>query len=1199
MNSQSANLLPVSEQTSVDAEHPWPGLASFREQDEQYFKGRGSDIEKMRMHVDRECLTVLFGVSGLGKTSLLQAGLFPRLRLEHIFPVYIRLDFTDIAFSLSEQVLSCIARHAQDKAIEAPPHTENETLWEYFHRKDAEFWDDRNRLVMPLLCFDQFEEIFTLGRENPQRSSEVKQFMSELADLIEGRCPEAVKAHLDENPDEAKHFSFSQHPYKVILSLREDYLADLEGLRIWMPSIVHNRMRLLPMNGDQALAVADQTQGRIVDASVAKSIVCLVAGKQNGEYGALTELRIEPALLSLVCHELNERRIANRASKIDAQSVASNRDQILENFYERSLVNQSLELRWFIEDRLITINGFRNSEAWDNALAVPGITPEALYRLIQRRLLRLQERDGAKRIELIHDVLTGVVHKSRGQRWMLEKNRQAEAERAQAEERERVTQAALRISKRWNLIYLAMAILSLSFFVWIWTERNRTELGKLIANAEHSLNSDPQLSLLMVLSATSQTSLELSAIHKGESVNRRFSEVKKFLGLDINTERNLALFAHTGKALALDAENVLHRAIQVSRTKYVFEPEVLGLWSVAFSPDGKYMAASGDQNIVKVWESEYPNSWKKILSFKHKEEIRSVTFSSDSKHLATASYDGTASIWDIETREVKLFKREDHSDSDKVRTVAFSPDGLKLATGHQDGIVILWDATSGQEIKRFKAHSSAVWSVCFGFNGTLLASASADKTAKVWDVKQGILLHTLEGHTDTVSGIAFSPNGKVLATSSKDRTARIWHVEEHHKPFMLAKHKSTVWNVAFSPNGTQLATTGGDGTINVWELDLGKDDIAPLFTLVGHTGRGVGITYSSDGKTLATASDDGTVRLWNVDASPEVLTLRGHSNSVGGVLYKKKGEQLITVSDDGVIKFWDAHSGKELKSSDARTLPVRGISIDREGNRLATSSNDGKIIIWEISGDILKPIQSFEGNTIGVGVALSPDGAMVAIALDDNTVKLWDIKSGESLNTFKGHEEFVYGLAFSPDGTRLATASDDKTIRLWDVNSVNQYQDFLGHKAPIRGIAFDPEGKLLVSVSVDGSGKIWDIEKRIELKSLSGHAGEIYGVDFSNDGKRIASAGEDGTVRIWNSESGKLELTLTGYQGVPLSVSFSPDGNRIAVSGTNKTVEIFTLDTRELVDLAIERLRHTNDAALKSCGKYLTADFCNSIGARQ
>ena len=153
MNAQSIHLLPESEQAIVDDEHPWPGLASFREQDEHFFKGREPDIEKLHSLVNRERLTVLFGVSGLGKSSLLQAGLFPRLRLDNMLPVFIRLDFTDASVSLSEQVFAAIARQVQEKAIEAPIHNENETLWEYFHRKDSEFWDARNRITVPVALF--------------------------------------------------------------------------------------------------------------------------------------------------------------------------------------------------------------------------------------------------------------------------------------------------------------------------------------------------------------------------------------------------------------------------------------------------------------------------------------------------------------------------------------------------------------------------------------------------------------------------------------------------------------------------------------------------------------------------------------------------------------------------------------------------------------------------------------------------------------------------------------------------------------------------------------------------------------------------------------------------------------------------------------------------------------------------------------
>ena len=221
MTAESFPLAPETAQAVVDDEHPWPGLASFREQDEYFFRGRGPDIEELYSLVERDRLTVLFGVSGLGKSSLLQAGLFPRLRQSNILPIYIRLDFGQSSTSLSEQVFAAIARQVQEKTIEAPLHGEHETLWAYFHRKDAEFWDARNRMVVPLLCFDQFEEIFTLGQEDQKQRSDLKHFLIELADLVEGRCPVSVKARLDANPDEAKNFNFSRHPYKLIFSLRE------------------------------------------------------------------------------------------------------------------------------------------------------------------------------------------------------------------------------------------------------------------------------------------------------------------------------------------------------------------------------------------------------------------------------------------------------------------------------------------------------------------------------------------------------------------------------------------------------------------------------------------------------------------------------------------------------------------------------------------------------------------------------------------------------------------------------------------------------------------------------------------------------------------------------------------------------------------------------------------------------------------
>src|SRR5271169_731201 len=196
MNTAS-QITPPTVLPTVDHENPWPGLLSFTEADSEFFRGRDSEISSLKRLVTRERLTVLFGLSGLGKSSLLQAGLFPRLRPENVFPVYPRLDFSS-GTDLVVQVFATITREASTREIEAPTPRNGETLWEYFHREANNFWNSRNRPMMPLLVFDQFEEMFTLGRLDGDRTAATEAFLEQLADLAECRPPAKLKAWIDE-----------------------------------------------------------------------------------------------------------------------------------------------------------------------------------------------------------------------------------------------------------------------------------------------------------------------------------------------------------------------------------------------------------------------------------------------------------------------------------------------------------------------------------------------------------------------------------------------------------------------------------------------------------------------------------------------------------------------------------------------------------------------------------------------------------------------------------------------------------------------------------------------------------------------------------------------------------------------------------------------------------------------------------------
>jgi tetratricopeptide (TPR) repeat protein len=437
---------PSVQSAGLDEQNPWPGLEFFREKDSFFFHGREQETEELLRLVKRETLTILFSRSGLGKTSLLRAGLFPKLRDNDYLPLYIRLDFSATAERPEAQVKASIIRAIEADECEAPRPTAEQSLWEYFHARDANFWSE-NSPVMPVVVFDQFEEIFTLGKATEALRATSESFLTQLADLAENRPPAELRQRLDNSDSELTNFSFGEEVCKVVLSLREDYLPELEGLRPLIPSVMNNRFRIQPMGGEQAFAVVSKPAPKLVDRQVATQIVRFVAAaaapaNTKDEAAALKDLEIDPALLSLFCRELNNHRIANKQSVITADLAGVSSQEILTNFYEDCIAKlpaeSRLPARIFVEQFLLTDSGHRDNVALEKALRQPGIDRDVIKRLVDLRLLRREERYGGQpRVELTHDVLTGVVRASRDARLLQEdearKREFAEQERQKAE----------------------------------------------------------------------------------------------------------------------------------------------------------------------------------------------------------------------------------------------------------------------------------------------------------------------------------------------------------------------------------------------------------------------------------------------------------------------------------------------------------------------------------------------------------------------------------------------------------------------------------------------------------------------------------------------------------------------------------------------------------------------------------------------
>jgi len=407
----------MTELPMIDAERPWPGLLPFTEDARMFFHGREAETDDLFRLIEREPLTVLFGQSGLGKSSLLNAGVFPCLRRAGYLPVYLRLNLDATAPVLIEQVWHALICECVEHEVSATPPQPDDGFWQYLHRPSTKFLNPRGRPVVAVLVFDQFEEIFTLGRQTPEQHARTRVLLQQLGELIENRLPPALENELTEHPERMDQYDLLRQNIKIVFTFREDYLADFEGLKTLIRPIMQNRMRLEPMRGDRAAEAIQQAGAGRLSAPVAARIVKFVGGVAIDGAGKLEEISVEPALLSLVCRELNEQRIARGQAEISADLIqGENTQQIIAQFYSHGFAGLDVRVRYFVEDRLLTAAGYRDSCALENALAEPGVSEEAIQTLVDRRILRREERGGLVRLELIHDVLAIVAKASRDAR---------------------------------------------------------------------------------------------------------------------------------------------------------------------------------------------------------------------------------------------------------------------------------------------------------------------------------------------------------------------------------------------------------------------------------------------------------------------------------------------------------------------------------------------------------------------------------------------------------------------------------------------------------------------------------------------------------------------------------------------------------------------------------------------------------------
>lgn len=406
-----------------------------------------------------------------------------------------------------------------------------------------------------------------------------------------------------------------------------------------------------------------------------------------------------------------------------------------------------------------------------------------------------------------------------------------------------------------------------------------------------------------------------------------------------------------------------------------------------------------------------------------------------------------------------------------MQSVAISPDGMLLAAACGDGEapVRLWQLATGKALPWPARHLGTVHTLVFSPDSKTLATVERLGSIYLWDVPTGKELSHLKGKQKAILALAFSPDGKWLLSGGKDETVCLWD-RASGKPVHFLAAGPWIARVAFSPDSKTFVSTSATGA-TLWDTATGK----VLRQFQAKSG-GYCVAFAPDGRTLGWAGLDRTVRVWDVATGQEVQRLTGHHAGIEALAFAPDGKTIASAGRDQRIRLWDVTTGKERFPSEAHDGIVWSVSFSRDGKMLATGGNDARICLWDVASR--KLLRRLEGHA-GMISALefSPDGKVLASASGgpDATVRLWDPATGKELRQFPGdHPAGFRSLTFSPVGTLLAGGSCGQSVHLWNVTTGKTVQVLRSGDSNDYRVCFAPSGTLL-AVGRDTSLRAWSL----------------------------------------------------------------------------------------------------------------------------
>lgn len=1120
--------------------------------------GREQDIHNLlsRMARPDQKLMVIYGESGVGKSSLINAGLVPALHQQPMgdrltLPIVLR-TYTDWARTLANRLhLNLPVTQAQNSEISLIADWILDKL-----RQNA----DRN--LVTILIFDQFEEFFFVLKQPSER-----QYFYEF-----------LQACLD--------IPFT----KVILSLRQDclhYLLDidlLENLEVINKDILNKNIiyYLDDFTMDDAKNVID-TLTKESQFYLEPALINALVNDLANEKG-----RVRPISLQLLCNQLQEDE--QDYQKINTlsqyQQLGANPQQILmEHFLHQSIKDCGAENQaaaWKVLYQLTQDRGNRPLRMKSELAVFLGSQASqldvVLEILVQSGLVVLHREAPGDRYQLIHDYLVQYIRDAYDKNFGLK----VELKKTQSQ----LEKSHMKLKNFFQLTVLIsvfLAVLSgLYARLWLQAESRKQNL---------------QISAIAASSeALFVSKRDFDALIEGLRAWKKLQEISS-----PTPETKLRVIT------------ALQQAIYNVKEKNRIDGHGAEVWSVNFSPDGQFIASAGNDKNLKIWRRNgslyktIPTDQHSALG--HENNVTFVSFSPSGKEIASASRDCTVKLWNIETGKL-ILTLKGHTDS--VYSLSFNSTGDHIATTSNDGTIKLWQVSDGRLLQTFSGHQGSVDWVSFSPRNNWLASVSDDKTLKIWNYDGEIVANL--SHKSALTVVGFTADGQTIISGDITGKIQRWDWNNDYKEWNSRPtqewqaHDGGIYSISFSSvfnqspssgtssqkeekvmgnssrvlprmtedsesfspgntakiQGQMLATAGHDSLVKVWHLD---GQLFKEFT--GHSGRVTTVSFSPDAQVIATASFDKTVRLWSLVGVFLHPSWVAHGDRVTAVRFSPNGQLIASGSRDNTVKIW-RQDGTLLRTLIGHGDHITSLGFSPDGNFLISGSSDNTINLWRVDdGHLLK---TFVGHSDRVtSVTFSKDGRMIVSGSRDRTIKIWRT-DGTLVRTLVGHSDRVNSVDVSPDGELIVSGSDDQTVKIWsqDGKLLNTLAGDDGHRSYVTSVRFSPNGELIASASWDNTVKLWHRHGRFKKTLLQGYSDSVESVSFSPDGKTLASASWDSTIKLWNIQDGTLIKSLHGHTSGVIDVSFSPDGQSIVSGSDDHKIMLWNLNLDSLTSMTCD-----------------------------